>query len=350
MKKIFICFAAIAALAASCQKENSIECQTEGVVNIQIDPGVTGTRADPTPDLTAHDYETVIRSVDVLIFNSKGQLDAYHHAGTSLSGIKLRVPVGKKDIWTVINGPDLSGITTLEGLKAFTTRLDDNIISGDGKGFIMVGHSSWDVYASTEKNTCTIEVSRFTTRVALKRVDLRLPESYDNAEIIIKNVMLINVVAMYNYDLSITPSVWYNKRGVNDSKEILDGSEGREAECPVMTYRAVGETLKNGSSLSIDTPWYFYGYPNPSMSNTSNGDGSFRAGLTRLVVAVEINGTMFYYPITFSNFMRNCAYEVGLTIEGLGSNNPDVVPEKASLQAVVSVKPWGKGSVINENI
>ena len=347
MKKFLICFAALAAVTASCKKDSLHEEQTEGIVSIAIDCGSSGTRAD-TPNLSPQDYETAIRSVDILIFNEKGQLNVLHHTETVEEIIKVSVSTGQKDIWTVINGPDLSSVVRVADLRELKTMLEDNIVSGTGKGFVMVGNRSWNVTPTSEDTPCIIDVHRFAARVALTQLNVQLPSGYENVKI--NNVMLINVVANQRLDGTATPSVWYNKKGLTASGAIMDGSTGRSAEQPELTFKTSGATVKNNSSLPLTSPWYFYGYPNPTVSDSAEADGSFKAEQTRLVVSAEINGETFFYPVTLPTFERNKAYEVELTIKGLGSDSPDIIPEKGNVNATVTIKPWDPGAIVNEII
>lgn len=348
MKKFLIYLAALAAVSVSCQKETKLpESSTEGVIYLNIDPGLTGTRAD-APDISSRDYETVIRKVDILVFNEQGQLNLYHPAGTSLNGIKLSVTTGQKEIWAVINGPDLSSVVRLADIKALKTMLEDNVISGDGHGFIMAGSQSCMVTPAAEGNECTLTVRRFAARVALTRLSVNMSSAYK--EIKIDNVMLTNVVANQNLDGTAEPSVWYNKKGLTAGGAVIDGTVGKEADCPGLTFRTVGTTVQNKNDLTIGSPWYFYGYPNPTAADAAEADGSFKAEQTRLVITAEIDGQTYYYPVTLPSFVRNTAYEVELTIEGLGTDSPDTIPEKGVVNATVTIQPWGVGAVIIEKI
>ena len=348
MKKILYFLAAAAAATVSCTQETQQpEIPSEGVINISIDYGGTTTRAE-TADTSPLEYETAIRKVDILVFNDKGQLNRYFPAGTALNDIKFSVSTGEKDIWTVINGPDLSSVVRSADIKALKTYLKDNIRSGEGQGFVMAGHVSRKVMPSPSENEITIDVHRFATRVALKKLAVNLPSAYES--VTIKNVMLTNVVANQNLEGTAAPEEWYNKKGQTEGDDIIDGSTGREAECPDMTFKAVGTDVKNSGFLPLDTPWYFYGYPNPTAVDATEADGSFKEEQTRLVVTAEIEGKIYYYPVTLPTFNRNTAYEVELTIEGMGTDDPDELPQKGIIQASVTIQPWEAGAIVTETI
>ena len=349
MNKTFICLAAVAALlSVSCKKETAQpEIREESIIHIDIDDAGLGTRAG-TPDVSSLGYETHIRKVEILVFNEKGQLNLYHDAGTELTGIQLSVNTGKKDIWVIVNGPEeVCSVIRAADLKAIRTLLEDNVTSGDGMGFIMAGNSECTVMPS-ENNTCTVTVHRFATRVALTRLSVKLPPGYPQLKV--RNVMLTDVVANQNLGGTAEPLMWYNPKGLAASGLPIDGSSGREAECPDLTFRDSGTAVSNGSDLPLAAPWYFYGYPNPTVEDMTEADGSFKAERTRLVVTAEIEDEIFYYTVPLPSFKRNTAYEVELTIEGLGTGSPDILPQRGVVDASVSIQPWGPGAVIIENI
>lgn len=347
MKKIFFCLAAFAAVTVSCTRETQLpDVPAEGIIHIKIDHGGPGSRAG-TPDTSFQDYETAVQKVDILVFNEQGQLNLFYPAETKTEDIRLSVPSGQKEIWAVINGPDLRSVVRESDLKDVLTMLEDNDVTG--AGFMMAGNASHTVMPSSEGSECTITVRRFAARVALTRLSVNLASPAYH-EVLVKNVMLINVVANQNLAGSADPQDWYNKKGLTDSGDIIDGSRGREAECPELTFCEVGETVVDKASLQLDTPLYFYGYPNPTVIDSYGPDGSFIEEQTRLVVTAEIDGLTTYYPVTLPSFLRNTAYEVELTIEGFGTSGPDILPEKGVVNASITIKEWEEGAVITEAI
>lgn len=347
MKHLFL-FLAMVAASVSCEKEaQTREAASEGIIRLTIEPGGPESRAG-TPGVSAQNHETAIRKVDILVFDEQGRLNLHHAAGTSVSDIQFSVSTGQKEIWAVINGPDLGSVLRLTNLKTMRTLLEDNVINGSGPGFIMTGSQSCTVTPAAEGNRCTVTVSRLAARVALTRLSVNLPSSYKNVRI--DHVMLINVIANQNLSGTENPSIWYNKKGLAESGSVIDGSADREADCPDLTFWKAGTVVQNRSSLPLDTPWYFYGYANPTVLDSAGSDGPFHAEKTRLVVCAEIDGRTYYYPVTLPSFDRNTAYEVELTIEGLGTDRPDILPEKRSVSTTVAIRPWQPGSVLTENI
>ena len=350
MKKTLFIMAAIAAMACSCDKNSDCEpCQeeTRASLNVSLDfEDDAQTRA--TAYVTAQTYETAVNSVQVLVFDSSGALNSYQDAGTKTSGISISTTAGTKTVWAVVNGPDLSSVTTLSALQSKTIDLGSNS-TANATGFVMAGSATCTVGASAA--TASISVKRFAARVALAKVNNSLPGSY--GALTINNVTLINVAGNQNLAGNASVSTWYNKMGRKDgataSSQIIDGST-YTASHPTLTYRSVGSSVANGASHSPSTPYLFYTFPNPSTSDATGWSSSFTARKTRLVVAATIGGTKYYYPVVIDTPARNTAYTVELTITGLGSTDPDKPVQKGSITASVTVEGWASGAVYNETI
>lgn len=345
MKRFTLLIATLASCAAlSCTRETLPEIPAgEGTLLLSVDPGFTLTRA--TPDLTSQAWETRVRKVDILVFDSKGQLNLYHPAGTSLTGISLSLTSGTKEIWAVINGPDLSNVVRLSDLKEKAIALTDNSTGSSGT-FMMAGYKTCTVTPSVT-TPCSIVANRFAARIALTKIAVQLPPAYTG--ISLKNVMLTNVVANQNLEGSATPSTWYNKMGRTASGQIIGSSASNKAEAEALTFRSLTQTVSNNSQANLGGPIQFYGFANLTTTDNKTG-GTFVAERTRLVVTADIGGKTYYYPVSIAPLERNKAYEVALTITGLGSEDPDIIPEKGSSGITVTINPWGPGSVIEESI
>lgn len=345
MRKLTLLLAALAACAAlSCTREALPEIPAgEGTLLLSVDPGFALTRA--TPDLTEQAWETRIRKVDILVFDSNGQLNLYYPAGTNLTGISLSLSSGPKEIWAVINGPDLSNIVRVADLKATAIALTDNTTGSSGT-FVMAGSSTCDITPAVT-TPCSITVNRFAARVALTKIAVQLPPAYTG--ISLKNIMLTNVVANQTLDGTAAPATWYNKMGRTASGKIIGSSTSNKADAPALTFKSLAQTVSNNSQANLGGPIQFYGFANPTTTDNKTG-GTFVAERTRLVVTADIGGKTYYYPVSIAPLERNKAYEVALTITGLGSEDPDVIPEKGTSGITVTINPWGPGSVIEESI
>ena len=348
MKKGFFIMAAIAAIACACEPEQDcLPCQEKtATLNVSLD-FEDGTPTKASSYVTSQTYETAVNNVQVLVFDSTGSLNAYVDADNSVAGITVNTTAGSKTIWAVVNGPDLSSVTTLSALQSTAVDLSANS-TNSSEGFVMAGSTTCTVSSST--TTAIISAKRLVSRVALQKICNALPASYGS--ITINNVTLINVVGNQNLNGSASISTWYNKMGrENGGSEpaIIDGVNSF-ASCPTLTFKSVGSSVANGGSLTPTTPYLFYTYPNSTSTDATGWTSSFTARKTRLVVTATISGTKYYYPIVIDAPARNTAYTVELTITGLGSTDPDKPVVKGSISASVTVQGWSAGAVYEETI
>ena len=343
--------AAIAAMACSCDKDSDCEpCQeaeTKATLNVSLDfEDEPQTRA--TSYVTAQTYETKVNDVQVLVFDSTGALNAYVDADTKTSGISISTTAGSKTVWAVVNGPNLSSITSLSALQSTAVDLGANNTT-ETTGFVMAGSTTCTVGSSAA--TASVAVKRLVARVALQKINNSLPGSY--GALTVNNVTLINVAGNQNLAGTASVSTWYNKMGRKDGAtatgQIIDGST-YVASHPTLTFKSVGSSVANGASLTPTTPYLFYCYPNSTTTDATGWSSSFTARKTRLVVAATIGGTKYYYPVVIDTPARNTAYTVELTITGLGSTDPDKPVQKGSITASVTVEGWASGAVYNETI
>jgi len=353
MKKTFLIMAAVAAMVCSCDKDGDcVPCQKEEEqeqkaalrvsLNLEGDPQ---TRA--TNYVTAQAYETAVNDVQIFVFDSKGALATYLDADTKTSDITINTIYGQKTVYAVVNGPDLSGITTQDALEHTAVDLGANSTT-TSKGFVMVGSNACNVSGTTA--TVSISVKRLVARVALQKITNSLPDSYGS--LTVNSVMLINVAGNQNLECTASISTWYNKMGRKDgasATQIIDGTTNL-ASHPTLTFMSVGKSVENGGSLAPATPYLFYTYQNNSTSEGNGWSNTFSARKTRLVVTATIGGTKYYYPVSISNPQRNTAHTVELTITGLGSTDPDILVQKGAITATVTVDPWQNGAVYNETI
>ena len=351
MKKTLFIMAAVAAMACSCDKDADCEpcqeAQTKATLNVSLDfEDEPQTRA--TSYVTAQTYETKVNDVQVLVFDSSGALNAYVDADTKTSGISISTTAGSKTVWAVVNGPNLSSITTLSALQSTAVDLGANSTT-ETTGFVMAGSTTCTVGSSAA--TASVAVKRLVARVALQKINNSLPGSY--GALTVNNVTLINVAGNQNLAGTASVSTWYNKMGRKDGAtatgQIIDGST-YVASHPTLTFKSVGSSVVNGASLTPTTPYLFYCYPNSTTTDATGWSSSFTARKTRLVVAATIGGTKYYYPVVIDTPARNTAYTVELTITGLGSTDPDKPVQKGSITASVTVEGWASGAVYNETI
>lgn len=356
MKSKFITLIAACAALAACNKEPidinpTIESQGEGVITFSISAEQAPLTKAVSAYTTAQTYESQVNKVQIFVFGSDGAINFYQNLGTKTSG-SISTTSGAKTVWAVVNGPDLSSIGKLSDLQAKAVALSENSTTA-ATGFVMAGSNSVTVANGTAAN-CAITVSRLVSRVALVNVINKLPSSY--GAITIDRVFLSNVVGNQNLAGNASASTWYNKEGRADEStrnaaHIIDGSTYK-ASCEALTFKNVAQSVANGATHTPTTPYLFYSFPNSSTTAPAGFKSTFAAQRSVLVVATTISGKQYYYPVVLDDATldRNKTYTVGLTITGLGSEDPNQPVVKGNLSASITVSGWTAGAVYDETI
>lgn len=298
---------------------------------------------------TVQAYESKVNTIQIFVFDDEGVLNAYH--STQNTSAILSVTAGPKQVSAIVNGPDLSEIKTQTDLQAYAVDLSANSTSGSG-GFVMSGSSSCDVSGSS--SSCSITVSRLASRVALVSVKNSLPASYGSLKI--ERVWLSNVVGNQNLKGDASASTWYNQEGRKDestrvSTHIIDGSTYK-ASIEELTYKSVSQSVANAATHTPASPYLFYAFPNSSETAPDGFKDSFEAQRTVLVVAATVNSKLYYYPVVLDQggLSRNTTYTVGLTITGLGSDDPNKPVTKGGLNISILIDGWESGANYDEVI
>ncbi len=394
MKKIFIPGIVAALCLASCNQDLGDRtpepngsvipelAQGEGLLNVNIDLCDIPTKAASTYNVV-ETYEKQVNSIQILVFNNDNadnnqqgviqgytRIDSDGDSEAQKSGNLIKVQAGKKKVYAVANcKDDLSAIANLQQLEEWKIQLEDNSTTAS-EGFIMAGFTDKNtaggdlVITSGQTASAQISLSRFTSRIALVRVENNLSSTY--GDLVIDQIFLANVVGNQNLAGSEAASVWYNPQGrVNeetpDQSHIIGSAEGLLATCPSLTYNGTALTVKKGApqiftaDASNHTTYLLYSFPN---SNGNNGDqyqANFSGAKTRLILSAKIkadgqNATRFYYPVVIPKLERNKSYDVSVKISGFGVTNPEEVIEKGSIDASVVVSDWVLGESIEGDL
>ena len=321
-----------------------------GVLEVTVNPEQAPVTRAASAYTTAQAYESQTNRIQLFVFDSAGDLNIYKDLGTSASA-SVSTTQGEKSVWAVVNGADLSAVKSLSELKAKTVDLSANSTTA-ATGFVMAGSSTCTVGEGTA--SCQVTVSRLASRVALVSVKNSLPAGYGAMKI--ERVWLSNVVGNQNIEGTASPATWYNKEGRADEStrnktHIIDGGTYK-ASCPDLTFRSVAQSVANGQSYSPSTPDLLYTYANGSTAAPAGFSSTFAAQRAVLVVAVTVNGHLYYYPVTLDSgtIARNSAHTVELTITGLGSDDPNKPVEKGSISASITVAGWETGATYSETI
>ncbi len=307
-------------MAVSCVIEDCETCPKD-IPQAEITVAVGMETSTKAPYLFAEPYEAAVNNLQILIFDSKGRLNAYKSLA-SASRLSVTTTYGSKTVWAVVNGPDLKHVKTLEALLATSFDLSVNSVSIE-KGFVMTGSAEVDVNKADV--TAYIDVRRLTSRVAICSITNSLPAAYP--EMTVESVVLANVAGNQNVQGTAAISSWYNNAGT---------SYMYTPSCQELTYRKPDEKILNGQKH--EEPYSFYSYPNSTERRT------------RLIVTAAIGSERYYYPVVLESLERNKAYTINMTITALGSDSPDKTVEKGTVTAIVNVLPWSPGEEYTETI
>lgn len=338
MKKLSVFFACAAAMMAlaSCNKENlpSVPSQQSDKVRCVFSLSNMG---DPMTKATGIESEAAgaaaektVNSLQVYIFNSSGAVIASGKVANAKT-ISMEVNSGNGySIYAVCNATDwTSSIATVSDLEAKTA---DNLAqSNAASNFVMVGKLT-NQSISKENNSFTVEVARRAAKVVLRKITNSLPEV--NGAISLKGIYVSNVATVSNLFSDALPSDagWVNKFGTY-------------ADLSAYTHfadkLATAANIANGEAY--ETAHGFYAAANPT--ETDSSEKTWSARFTRLVVAVEIQGVEYYYPISFNKELPELTANkyidiTNLNIKHLGSNDPDTPVSSDEISISVTVKDW----------
>lgn len=312
MKKIFIIATLLATFLVSCKKENNVTAESTAPERVSLSVGLANQELSlETKATISETNEKTIKSLQVLVFNSDGKLDAYGK-GTSAS-LTLSTTTGQKDIYAVVNGENLSSVTTKAAFLATKSLLTNNTLSTASAtdGLEMIGSVSQNITAASN---VSITVNRLVARLSINGVKTRFSApAYANATFKVKKAYLVNCAGDINFGKTAAPTLWLNKMA----------NSGTEA--PELTYHAYSTPVSvTNNTAPVSTPdLNFYTYQNNT--NTDVSGGTWSARKTRIVIEAELAGEIVYYPITISNIEPNKTYTVTeLTITRRGSSNPDI--------------------------
>lgn len=342
MKKISFPLAALAALTliASCNKEagpaetSGMPEEGQSLVTVSAGP-VLETKATGVKD-DATDTKKV-NSLQVFAFDSDGVLRAYENT-TSGSSVSMKLNTGQEyTFWAVANNYGTSGwkysgvasATSAATLKDIVTDLKDNAKDD----LLMFSQSGVTKSITSSTADLKIDVTRLVSKIQIKKisVDFGSNAALKAKSFKIDSIYVINAAKNETFALAAASSVTYY-----NSAKFVSGSANSLLCDKLATPFELSTSA--GVATAYDTAHTFFTY----------GNAGTGANSTKLVVSCNWGGERTYYPITItgtdSKLSPNCAYIVTqLTIKGLGSDDPNVVPERKDFSASVTVTDWSTG-------
>lgn len=316
MKHLTVLSAGLAALGllAACNKTQT-EAPAAEPLRLVVDVVDGTTRATGVVSNSA-ESEAKVNDLQVFVFNGN-VLDGYGHSSNKTTAT-VSCTAGSRDIYAVVNGGDLTAISTKSELLSTVASLSTNIAN-----FQMIGNTTKTL---KQDSAIAIQVHRLAARVVLKGVKNALTNAAQAGSFSLKAVYLTNVAGDINWGESSTYAVshWYNKRGYQASNNLSN-----------LTYDSVNQAVASGASHT--TAHYFYAMPN-SAAAAVGGVWSPRA--TKLVIRCEIAGNLYDYPITLPALESNKSYEIELvTITRPGNLDDGTEPDDSHPDDTDEEKP-----------
>jgi len=328
---LFMAFVAIASLA--CSKENPSEQVPEGTQMATLEVNVSDGVATRATSVKDSQIGTAAGDIQVLVFNSAGNLVGFGENAASSSNISISVPTGSVKCYAVVNSSeDLSSVSKESTLTSKVSYLKNNSVTK----MEMIGSASKTIASGA--NSVSIPVKRFAAKVQIDKITPAFTAPAHKAqEFKLTGIYLVNVNGSCPYTLTSTAGstdYWYNKM------KYVSG------DCNALISDKLSSPVTLQASADAVTPYttshYLYCYPNPVTTDSSSSSWSNR--YTRLVVETTLGGTTYYYPVNIPTPAANTLYQItNMKITGLGSNSPDKLVEKGSLSVSITVTDWSTG-------
>ena len=329
MKKIACFVAALVSVACSndvCDwtGENPGD-EARGTLSVTIEHESVKTRSltDYTDVL---DEEKMIRKIEVFVFDKEtGKLNAYKQVGSDDRECVFSVPTGEKSVYAVVNGPDLSSVTTYTQFKLISNDLKNSSIENDG--FLMLGHEDCSVTSGKVAEPVII-VKRLVSRIVVQKIKNSVAPQY--GDVTVECVYLGNANTAQNFvGLVGNLANVYGYADIEKTSPI--GKNGVTGACPEYFYRNVGADLANGASNT--DKYHMYCHPSSSVAPTC------------VYLLATIGGEQYYYRVPLQNGVQaNKTYSLELEIVNLGANlPPDGDLQKGEIRAVINMVDWESG-------
>ena len=303
-----------------------------GDVTFALSSGIAG--EEPGTKSKTQASESAVNSLQILVFNSGGNLVAYGSENSSSLSASVPLGVGGHTVYAIVNvSENLSSCSSPGALTSKVSYLKDNTSAG----LQMLGSATNQTFLSG--NEVKIDVTRFASRVEIDQITSAFTAAaFKSQQFSVKGIYLINVNGTCPYTMNASALTWYNqlKYVSGDCNHMISDVFAS----PVVIQNA------SGAVTPYTTKHYFYCYPNPTTTDTHGG--TFSARRTRLVVETMLGSKTYYYPIdivgTGSKIDPNTSFTVTkLTITGPGVDNPDDKLDNGSVSFSINIKDWATG-------
>lgn len=281
--------------------EESEKCvlNVNAVSSLQVKS--TGTDSDVAKN------EKTISTLQVFVFRGD-MLDAYGTAsGSSLS---LTCTAGSREVYALVNAPDLKSISSKNALLSTMVDLNANAVNA----LVMVGNRT---VALPTTEAVAISVTRMVSRIVLPKITRDFESSsLQGLDFTIENIYICDAAGNGSVAGTAANTKWYN---VSTTKTELTS---------LLVDKVASASVVNKASYT--TTHYFYTMPNDN-----------KVKKTKLVIEAKLAGTTYYYPVELPALAANKSYEfTGITIKRPGSDAPDTPVSSSSIAFSVSVVDW----------
>lgn len=325
MKKLLPLFLSAALLPLYACQQSEQACPSSARIRIQV----SGTRTKAT-GLLSNDSttEAKLNTLDVFIFNG----DVLDGRGSvqGTNSLEVDCSAGERDIYCVVNGPDLSAVSSKAALFASIAPLRESV-----DHFVMFSFSDGEGRTIENGDALPIQVKRCASRIVVHAVKNGMLDAALAADFHLDALYLTNVAGDVRLDGDSTYEIaqWYNRQGFQQSNNL-----------GTITYDAIDRSLSSGET--DQTAHFFYAMPNAFDAAVG---GAWTPRRSKLLVKATMAGQVYYYPITLPALESNKSYEIQLlSLIRPGNKDSDPDPEEDAIEPTetigqsfnISVSDW----------
>lgn len=328
MKKIVVIAALVAVVGCAKTQNEAVVLQDghqeTGTMSVKVKFDDAATRSGTTY-VTALDVEKKVNKIDILVFDKNTyKLNAAMRITAMDATCQMSLPIGKKIIYAIVNGPDPSDVTMLGDLDELTDQISDTDIATSG--LTLVGSTEYEIKTGTANPTATITVGWLVSRVVLTKVQCNVPKQYGNMTV--DCVFLGNANSKQRFDGTVSDMVNLNGLSADGKPVGLNEVTGLYA---TYLYRQVNKTVSVGGALT--DKYYMYCQPNKT------------SACTCLYVLTTIGSDKYYYRVPLTEGLEaNMTCSVELKITNLGSPEPPTGDlQKGNIEAKIAMQDWIPG-------
>lgn len=328
MKKILIASLVCVCLAA-CEDVAKTEfvTETEKVARLDVSLSAAVSKSASTSDDLAG------ADVQFFVFDASGALEGYFKDDENVGKASFRCVSGMKKVVAIVNGPQLSGVSSYEELCGCES---DLLADNTPQALLMSGETSCHVAPGEESRQVYVLVSRRVAKVVMNSVKVEFDVEHNGDKgFRLRSIYLVNVAGKTGYLHDKDCGVWYNKGVLQASGEV-----------PLLYFTPEQEVfLEQGQNYLESHAFYAYSNSYPDASGTP-----WSPRQTRLVVEAEVGSQVCFYPVTIPDLTAGHLYKVNLVVRHLGSGSADIPVEVLDVSGSVSVEDWTQTGDIYEEI